>query len=187
MGMCEKEVAILCPGPSLAGIGKSDVDGKYDVVVTVNKACEKFDSDYLVCVEKYATVLWDVKSKPILVTQPVVPCWLLIKRPQDIEKLSGFWIDFPYVEHKDYEYPWWTQSGTFAVAFAGAPNCLAADRIDVFGMDMKGTEYFDGTDMGRLGSRSVSKFKNRWELERRAMDDLCRYFEMRGVEIWRYS
>lgn len=163
--------ALLCPGPSLAAIVQSDVDG-YSVRVGVNRAAVLLDCH-----------LWAALDYPVLRD------WhnAVIGTPQVLTRRQT-WTDFgrtcrlrDVVLVEELPAPpvkqWDLKTATCALALLAT---MPVTSIDVFGADWSDAPDFDGH-----ATAGQDRSAARWAQERATWDALVEWLDGRGVSVCR--
>ena len=168
------KAAILCPGPSLAGVTQADI-GDCELVVAVNRAATYLHADYVTLLDPY-TFGWcrdeGFKGKPGIVAARDIYEQMCAAFPEAEHhrflQRKNDWLPVPGLQ-------WFTKGLTTALVLAYVKG---ADQIRCYGVDWLGTEDFDGFTNGRQ-----QREPKRWANEISLVRAVCHQLTDRGVRV----
>ena len=165
-------VAILCPGPSLAAVTQADVAG-YDLRIGVNRAPILLRCDWWASLDY--PVIRDYRDKvlgnPNLMTHSTT--WNDIKG-----KVAAFPVRIP-LENVEAWYGRKFERRTTPAAMLLAGD-LGAERISLYGDDKTSEPDFDGF---QTAETALHRHADRWASERKDCDAITEFLHARGVEV----
>lgn len=164
-------IAICCPGPSLAGLDRTRLDGAF--VVAVNAACELVEADAWCAIDKEAFVRFTPLGDPVRVGIATMRQQLLRSAPDRADEWNAArWATFAYCEWPTPKHPTPTHydyTGLAAMVYGVSVARLhGLGEVEVYGCDLDG---FDDC----LGEARVdpdlqrARGDDRWEREARGI------------------
>ena len=169
-----KSAAILCPGPSLAGMLGRPFRQEYDLLIGVNRAVEAFECDYWVALDVRTFGMTSPLGTPILVASR-----------RHYKRVTHEWPEarrFQHLDHHSLKVPqltstWTTKGLLTAIVLAFTRD---AQVIDCYGVDWAGVQDFDGKTFPKQ-----IRTPKRWEKEAQQFEQLRTALGERGVMVQR--
>jgi hypothetical protein len=169
-------VAICCPGPSLAAVTPADLSG-FDAVLAVNRAALHVEAtcwaalDYPMIRDHRALIL----GNPVLMTHSTtwedirrkVPRFPAVVMLEDVEA----WYGEKYFR----------RTTPAAMLLAGY---FGAKRIEMFGDDKTPAPDWDGFQTAETG---MARLPSRWESEQKDCNAITAFLKRGGCEVHRHA
>lgn len=171
-------VALLCPGPSLAGL---DLDrDKYDCTIGVNRAALQEVVGWWVFLDWRVFMEYQPPYRPRLLTTRA--CATAVEKRSKAEEFHAHERMvaedlFDFLPH--HRVGWTLYSATTALVFAA---WLGAKQVDAYGADMHGTQDYDGHT-----SKTDNRTDKRWATERALWGLVCDELKRCGIKVKRYG
>ena len=171
------KAAIACPGPTLADWpGGWWADAGFDLVVGVNRAANLVACDYWVTLDRHTVKMSDPLGEPPVIAAPGMLGNITNAHPE-IRVRANVPVDRRWIEGTKVR--WWRWGLTVAIGFA---TSRGADRIELYGVDWRGTDDWDGLNVPKM-----KRSPGRWARERRVFDRLVGVLAARGVTVVRMT